>query len=187
LKKISIILGLCFMFMMTNTLFSQSKLVKSIGIGGGICLPQGGWNGGNSVLIQADFGEVVDYLFLSPFLNYAQAQKTETIEEFSKDLSIQYIGGGAKLVGYINSKPRGLYFGGSLSYYYITSESFNPEYISEHSEISQTKTTKVGFGGLVGYLYNMKKVSIFLESDYLFMQGGYNNLLVMLGLNYIFK
>jgi hypothetical protein len=131
--------------MMTNTLFSQSKLVKSVGLGGGVCLPQGGWDPGFTILAQADFGEVVclpqggwdpgftilaqadfgevlDYLFLFPYLNYAQAQKTETIENISKDLSIQYFGGGAKLVGYLNSKPRGFYFGGSLSYYYINSD-----------------------------------------------------------------
>jgi len=187
LKKISFILGICFIFFITNPLFSQSKLVKSVGIGGGVCLPQGGWNAGNTFLIQADFGEVIDYLFLSPFLNFAQAQKTETVGDFSKDLSIQYFGGGAKLVGYINSKPRGFYFGGSLSYYYIKSESFNPEHVSEHSEIDQTKTTKLGFGGLAGYLFTLKKVSIFIETDYMLMQGGYNNLLVMLGLNYHFK
>ena len=175
------------MLMMTNTLLSQSKLVKSIGVGGGISLPQGGWDAGNSFLIQADFGEVLDYLFLSPFINYAQSQKTETIEDFSKDLSIQYFGGGAKLVGYINSKPRGFYFGGSLSYYYIISESFNPDHVSEHSEINQTKTTKLGFGGLAGYLFTLKKISIFIETDYLLMQGGYNNFFVMLGLNYYFK
>jgi hypothetical protein len=129
----------------------------------------------------------VDYLFLFPFFNYSQAEKTEPIEDFSKDLSIQYIGGGAKLVGYINSKPRGFYFGGSLSYNYITSESFNPEHISEHSEIDKRKTTKVGFGGLAGYLFALKKVSIFIETDYMFMQGGYNNLLVFTGINYHLK
>jgi hypothetical protein len=139
---------------------------------------------GNAILAQANFGEVLDYLFLFPFLNYAQANKTETIEDFSKDLSILYFGGGAKLVGYINSKPRGLYFGGSLSYYYINSESFNPDHVSEHSEIDVVKTTKIGFGGLAGYLFTLKKVSIFIEADYTLMQGGYNNLLVFAGLNY---
>jgi hypothetical protein len=173
--------------MMANTLFSQSKLIKSVGIGGGMSLPQGGWDPGFAILAQADFGEVLDYLFLFPFLNFAQASKTETIGDFSKDLSIQYFGGGAKLVGYINSKPKGFYFGGSLSYYYIQSESFNPEHLSEHSEIDQTKTTKLGFGGLAGYIFALKKVSIFIETDYMLMQGGYNNLLVMLGLNYSFK
>jgi hypothetical protein len=169
---------------MSNSVFSQSKLVKSVGIGGGLCLPQGGWDPGFTILAQADFGEVLDYLFLIPYLNYAQASKTETSENISKDLSIQYFGGGAKLVGYINSKPQGFYFGGSLSYYYINSESFNPDYASEYSEIEKTKTTKVGFGGLAGYLFSLKQLSIFIEADYMLMQGGYNNLLVFAGLNY---
>jgi hypothetical protein len=170
---------------MSNSLFSQSKLVKSIGLGGGISLPQGGWDVGNTILVQSDFGEVINYLFLSPYLNYAQASKTEIISDISKDLTIQYFGGGAKLVGYINSKPRGFYFGGSLSYYFITSESFDPEHVSEHSEIDKKKTTKLGFGGLVGYLFTLKRVSLFLEVDYMLMNGGYNNLLVFAGLNYI--
>jgi len=184
LKKISFILGICFILIMSGSVFSQSKLVKSVGIGAGVCLPQGGWDAGNTILLQADFGEVVDYLFLLPYLNYAQAKKTETIENISKDLSILYFGGGAKLVGYINSKPRGFYLGGSLSYYYINSESFSPEYISEHSEIDETKTTKLGFGGLAGYLFTLKSLSLFIEVDYMLMHGGYNNLLVFAGLNY---
>jgi hypothetical protein len=172
---------------MSNLLFSQSKLVKSVGIGGGISLPQGGWDVGNTILLQSDFGEVTDYLFLSPFLNYARASKTETVSDISKDLTIQYFGGGAKVVGYINSKPRGFYFGGSLSYYFITSETFDPDYVSEYSEIDKIKTTKLGFGGLAGYLFTLKRVSLFLEVDYMLMNGGYNNLLVFAGLNYILK
>jgi hypothetical protein len=170
---------------MSNSLFSQSKLVKSAGIGGGISLPQGGWDVGNTILVQSDFGEVINYLFLSPYLNFAQASKTETVDDITKDLTIQYFGGGAKLVGYINSKPRGFYFGGSLSYYYITSESFDPEHVSEHSEIDTKNTTKLGFGGLAGYLFTLKRVSLFLEVDYILMNGGYNNLLVFAGFNYI--
>ena len=170
--------------MISDTLFAQSKLIKSVGIGGGVSLPQGGWDPGNTIMLQADFGEVIDYLFLFPFLSYAQAKKNETIEDYSKDLSILYFGGGAKLVGYINSKPRGFYFGASLSYYYINAESFDPDYISEFSEIDETKTTKIGFGGLIGYKFALKRVSIFIETDYMFMQGGYNNFFGMLGLNY---
>jgi hypothetical protein len=170
---------------MSNSLYSQSKLVKSIGIGGGISLPHGGWDVGNTILLQADFGEVTDYLFLSPFLNYAQASKNETIDEISKDLTIQYFGGGAKLVGYINSKPRGFYFGGSLSYFYITSEKFDPDYVSEYSETEKINSTKLGFGGLAGYLFTLKRVSLFIEADYMFMHDGYSNLLVFAGLNYI--
>ena len=175
------------MLIMVNTLFSQTKLIKSIGAGGGVSLPQGGWNSGFTILVQTDFGEVLDYLFLFPFINYATAQKTETITSFSNDVTIQYFGGGAKLIGYINSKPRGFYFGGSLSYYYIKSESFNPEYISEHSEITQIKTTKVGFGGLAGYLYALKSIAIFIEADYIFMQDSFNNLSVLAGFNYYLK
>ena len=56
--------------------------------------------------------------------------------------------------------------------------------MSEHSEIDVTKTTKLGFGGLAGYLFTLKKVLIFIETDYMLMQGGYNNWLVLAGLNY---
>lgn len=184
MKRTIIFPVLLFLFLISNSLFSQSKLIKSVGIGGGISLPQGGWDVGNTFLVQTDFGEVIDYLFLFPYINYAQASKTTTVEDISKDLTIQYIGGGTKLVGYINSKPRGFYFGGSLSYYYIVSESFNPEHLSLQSEIERSKTTKLGFGGLAGYLFTLKRISLFLEVDYMFMHGNHNNLLVFAGLNY---
>jgi len=185
LRRASFAIVLVFLFFLTGSVFSQSKLVKSVGIGAGISLPQGGWDAGNTILLQANFGEVIDYLFLFPYLNYAQASKTETLEEFSKDVAIQYIGGGAKLVGYINSKPRGFYFGGSLGYYYIASETFDPEHINEYSEIEKNKTTKLGFSALSGYLFTLKKVSIFVEADYIFMHDGFNNLQFFAGLNYI--
>ncbi len=185
MKKTGFVIIIVLLFIFSGSVFSQSKLVKSVGIGAAISLPQGGWEVGNTILLQADFGEVIDYLFLFPYLNYAQASKTETVGEFSKDLSIQYIGGGAKLVGYVNSKPRGFYFGGSLSYYYIASELFNPEHINEYSEIEKNNTTKLGFGVLSGYLFTLKRVSIFIEADYIFMHDGYNNLHAFAGLNYI--
>jgi hypothetical protein len=185
LKKFNIILTVCILLIAFKSSFSQSKFVKSVGFGGGISLPQGGWDLGSTIHLQTDFGEVIDYLFLSPYLSYAQATKTETIKHIAKDLKIQYFGGGAKLVGYINSQPRGFYLGGSLSYFYIRSESFDPDHVSEHSEISIDKTTKLGFGGLAGYLFTLKRVSLFLEVDYMLMNGGYNNLHVFAGVNYI--
>jgi hypothetical protein len=172
-------------FSFSNSVFSQSKLVKAVGVGGGISLPQGGWDLGTSFLLQADFGEVVDYLFFLPYLNYARATKTETIEDISKDLTIQYYGGGAKLVGYINSKPQGFYLGGSLSYYYIKSDQFNTDFVSELSEVESKNTTKLGFGALAGYLFKLKRVSIFVEANYMYMHDGHNNLQGLIGLNYI--
>lgn len=179
------VLTICFTLCFTGSLFSQSKLVKSVGIGGGVSLPQGGWDLGNSFLLQTDFGEVIDYLFLSPYLHYAQATKTETLQDISRDLTVQYFGGGAKLIGYINSKPQGFYLGGSLSYYYIKSDIFKPDYVSEFSKIDTKSTTKLGFGGLAGYLFKLKRVSIFIETDYMLMNDGFNNLLVFVGLHYI--
>lgn len=184
MKKNGLFLKLCIILILSPPLLSQSKLIKSVGIGGGLSTPQGEWDPGFSIRAQTDFGEILDYLFLFPFINYSQAHKTETLGDISKDLTIQYLGGGVKLVGYVNSKPQGFYCGGSLSYHYIQLESFNPENSSKYSEIDQIKTTKIGFSGLAGYLFILKPLSIFLEADYVFMQNNLNNLSVYTGINF---
>ena len=184
MKKNHLFLGLCIILILLSPLLSQAKLIKSVGIGGGLSAPKGTWDPGFAILAQTDVGEIMDYLFLFPFINYSQARKTETIGDISKDLTIQYLGGGAKLVGYINSKPQGFYCGGSLSFQYIHFDSFNPDNVSKYSEVNQIKTTKIGFGGLVGYLFILKPLSIFLEADYAFMQNNLNNLSVFTGINF---
>ena len=123
MKKINYILSLIIIIVFVSPLFSKPKLVKSVGLAAGISLPQNDWDLGYIISGHADFGEVLDYLFLSPYFSYSNAGKSVEIGSASEDLSIQYLTMGVKIVGYINSKPRGFYFGGSISYNYISSES----------------------------------------------------------------
>ena len=183
MRKYYYILGLLLVFSIANPVLSQKELIKSIGAGAGINLPQGDWDPGYLLSAKANFGEVVKYLFISPFFNYSAANQTKDIENGSEDLALNFLSFGAKIFGYLNAKPKGFYVGGAISYNIISSESIARAQFSQDVEIRETNTTKVGFAALAGYLYPLKSISIFVESDYTLVPGGYNNFIVHTGLN----
>jgi hypothetical protein len=183
LKKYYYILGLLLVFSTVNPLLSQNRLIRSVGGGAGINLPQGDWDPGYLLSAQANFKEVLKYLFISPYFNYSTANQTKEFENISEDLSINYLSIGAKIIGYLNSGPKGFYVGGAISFNIISSESLTIGQFSENTEIQEDNTTKVGFSGLAGYLYPLKSISIFVESDYTLVPGGYNNFVVYTGIN----
>lgn len=166
-----------------NPSISKSKVINSVGLGLGVCVPQGGWDPGYTIIAQADFGEAIKYVYLSPYLSYAKAGKSEEINNNSENLSVQYIGLGVKLTGYLNSKPKGFYLGGALSYNIISYDTIDWAEYDQNTRIVNKNTAKVGFGGLVGYLFVLKKLSIFIEIDYMLTAGGFNCLTAVTGLN----
>jgi len=163
---------------------AQAKLIKSIGISGGMTLPQGGWDPGYTVGAQVNFGEGVKYLFISPYLLYSNTQQSVQIGQMTEDLSIQYISLGTKFIGFINSKPRGFYLGGSISYNIISEFLAEDGQLVDAYTIAKDNTTKVGYGALMGYLFTLKKFSIFIEANYMLVPGGYNNLQGLLGIDF---
>jgi opacity protein-like surface antigen len=175
---------LCFfsiLYIGLTPLYAGSKLVQSIGVGVGGCLPQGGWNPGFTAGVQANMGEAIKYLYFSPYLSFSQAVKSEEINNQDERLSIQYLALGVKMVGYINSKPRGFYLGGGLSYNLIAYDTIEWGQLVQNTQISTYNTEKLGFTVLAGYLFILKTISIFIEADYMFTAGGYNHLRVDTG------
>jgi len=183
MRKYNIFIILVFILFALNPSISKSKVVNSVGLGLGVCVPQGGWDPGYTIVAQADFGEAIKYVYLSPYLSYANAGKTEELNNNPENLSIQYIGLGVKLTGYLNSKPRGFYLGGAMSYNIISYDTIDWAEFDQNTKIVNKNTAKVGFGGLVGYLFVLKKLSVFIEIDYMLTAGGFNNLSVITGLN----
>jgi hypothetical protein len=153
-----------------------------VGGGVGINLSQGNWDPGYTLSAQANFGEVLKYIFVSPFFNYSNANQTKEFENISEDLSKNNLSIGAKLIGYLNARAKGFYVGGAVSFNIISSEALTISQYSQNTEIMEDNTTKVGFAGLVGYLYPLKSISIFIESDYNLVPGGYNNFIVYTGI-----
>ncbi len=183
MKKYYFILGVLLVFSIVNPLFSQARLIKSVGVGAGINLPQGDWDPGYLLSAQANFGEVLKYIFVSPFFKYSTANQTKEFEDISEDLSINHLSIGAKIIGYLNARPKGFYVGGAISFNIISSESIILGQFNQNRKIRENNTTKVGFAGLAGYLYPLKFISIFVESDYTLIPGGYNNFIVYTGIN----
>ena len=162
---------------------ANSKTVNSVGLGLGACLPQGGWDPGYSIMAQGDFGEVIKYIYLTPYISYAHASKSEEVHTNTEQFSIQYLGLGAKFYGYLNSKPRGFYLGGAISYNLISYDTIKWADFPENTKIENTSTNQVGFSGLAGYLFMLKKLSIFIEVNYMLTVSGFNTLSGFAGVN----
>jgi hypothetical protein len=160
---------------------ARPGLVKDIGIGGGIIYPQGGWNIGYMIQAQTNFGEVLDYIFLTPFAYYAAASKSEETNQNKYDMTIQYIGFGTKMVGYLNSKPEGFYMGGYLSFNVISAESLLLGHLDQNTFVESHTTTKLGLAVLTGYKLAFKKMNIFIEANYMLVPGGFNNPSFLIG------
>ena len=167
--------------LLVNSAFAKPGLIKDIGIGAGVNYPQGGWNLGYIIQAQTNFGEVLDYLFLSPFVTYSAAGKTEKVNGTEYDMKIEYIGFGAKMIGYINAKPRGFYVGGSLDFNVISAESLTPGHIDQNTFVESETMTKLGLAALAGYKLSLKKISFFIEANYMLVPGGYNYPSFLLG------
>jgi hypothetical protein len=183
MKNIKIFIILFFTTITLDPSFANSKIVNSVGLGIGTCLPQGGWDPGYTISAQADFGEAIKYIYVSPYLSFSSASKTEDINNISEQMSIQYINFGAKFLGYLNSKPRGIYIGGAISYNVISYDMIEWADFSENNEIKNTTTNKLGFAGLAGYSFMLKNLSVFIELNYMFTVGGFNNVSALAGVN----
>lgn len=184
MKKMSLSSLLLLVMIVANPLNAGSNLVNSAGIGAGICLPQGGWDPGFSVTGHLHMGEAVKYLYFSPFLSYSHAVKSAEINGQNEVLSIQYIALGAKMIGFINTKPQGFYAGGAISFNYISYDEIQWGELTQGSQIVNNNTTKIGFTGLAGYLFKLRKLSIFIEASYMFTAGGFNNPGFLCGVNF---
>ena len=180
-KLLLIVLFLLFNFYPS---YAKNKLVNSLGVSVGASLPQGGWDPGFTTLVQADMGEAIKYLYFSPYLGYARAGKSEPFNDQAGNLVIQYLTLGMKIVGYINSKPQGFYAGTAISYNLINYDFVQWAELTPNTYIANENTTKIGFSGLAGYLFMLKNLSIFVEADYMFTAGGFNNLSVFTGVNF---
>ena len=184
MKKFFILLLPFLAVILAAPLHARSNLIKAVGVGAGICLPQGGWDPGIAVTGQIHMGEAIKYLYFTPYLSYSRAVRSETINGQSEELSIQYMTLGAKMIGYINSKPQGFYAGGELSYNLITYDEIQWGELSQGTQLINSNTTKLGFSVLAGYLFKLRKLSIFVEADYMFTVGGFNNPRFLTGVDF---
>jgi hypothetical protein len=184
MKKLCLTSILLLIGLTINPLHARSNLIKSMGIGGGICLPQGGWDPGFSIAGHLYMGEAVKYIYFSPYISYAQALKSAQIDGHQEDLTVRYMTLGAKMIGYINSKPQGFYTGGAISYNFIAYDEIQWGELSQGNSIVNSTTTKIGFTGLAGYLFKLRKFSIFIEAAYMFTAGGFNNPSFLTGVDF---
>jgi hypothetical protein len=161
LKKRLICLCIILCIFFVSSIFAQSVGVQSVGF-------------------QTHFGEVLDYIFFTPYFAYLRTNRSDK----SIDLSMQYASFGSKIIGYINSKPKGFFTGIGISYNIILSESINSQLDQNEPFIKQSNDTKIGLASIIGYLFKMNTISINLESRYTFMQGGFNTWQIGAGVIY---
>ena len=174
----TIVLYLCIIFALISgvqPIYGQK--LQGIGINAGYLFPVQDVEKGISFELQADMGEVLKYLFMQPSISYTQIDHNQ--DNIIRNQTLLALG--AKFVGYFNSKPNGFY--GGLGIYFNRISTEEPDYDSP--ALKNNIHTKLGISFLTGYLYKFKRVSIYLEPVYNYIYGGFNNLQVKVGFNYI--
>ncbi len=155
--------------------------LKSLGVGGGILLPQEKWDNGFTGELQADLGEIMKYVFLIPHIGYRSTGMSDNGQELAySDLYF-----GAKFVGYFNSKPRGIYAGLGFQYHIIGQEHIANGFDTTEDTIVQDDLTRVGYTALAGYLLKFKKVSFSLEPAYTVIPGADNMMTITLAIGFL--
>lgn len=165
--------------------YAQDIKLKSIGLGGGIFLPQSEWDAGYYIELNGGFGEVLDYIFSYPYIDFMRSVRSEDISEKPTRLSLQYLSFGSKFIGYLDSQPKGLYLGTDISFNLISSEGIQTSSDYINNDIKTLNHTKIGLSLLMGYLFKLEKVDFNIESRYTFIQGGFSIFQLGLGCNYI--
>ena len=183
--KSKIIFYLFFLLLLPSLLAAQRTKIEAIGFSAGTVLPEKNWDPGFAFEGQVDMGEILDYVFLIPTVSYWQSQKNDSYGDFSETITRRHINFGAKVVGYINPKPQGLFAGIAVQYHYILSESLTPLTVSNLAEVQEMDHTRLGLGALLGYCLKLRKASFFLESRYVFIKGGYNTAQLSAGMFYL--
>jgi len=148
----------------------------SIGLGSGVILQQNKWNPGYTVGVQCEVGEMIDYVFLIPYLNYWNAEKEESGSGLTRTLSLSDINLGAELLGYINPTPRGFFIGAGMGYHIIMVDRRAPRYFTNLPMVEEETETKLSFAALLGYQVRLAAFSYAFKIKYYLINGGYNTL-----------
>jgi len=183
LKRLKLIIFIFPFLLFLNNANAQEIKLHSIGVKGGIILPEGDWNTGYTVGVQVDMGEIIKELYLVSSVNFMNSSKTITNYGISNDLSLAQFTIGADLFGYSPVKPKNLYGGIGIYFHYIQKDIAKLYNISRDVQINSIDDNKLGFALLVGYLIDLKTTEITLGSRYILANDGYNAFLITLGVN----
>ncbi len=159
---------------LANVVLAQGLNFPAIGIGSGVILQQNKWDPGYSVGLQCEVGEMIDYIFLIPYLNYWNAEKSESGAGVTRTLSLSDINLGAELIGYINPKPKGFFIGTGIGYHIIMTDRLAPHYFTSQPIVEEETVTKVSFAALLGYQVKISAFSYAIKLKYYLINGGYN-------------
>jgi hypothetical protein len=158
---------------MTNVTAQEIKF-PTIGVGSGVIFPQNQWDPGYFFDLQCEIGEMLDYVFIVPYVSFWNAQKTEKGLTEMIDLNLSQINFGSEFFGYLNQEPKGLFTGIGIGYHVIYADELAPEYFNQEPQVKETTETKLSFAALVGYQIKYLNFSCALKLKYYLINGGYN-------------
>jgi hypothetical protein len=129
-------------------------------------------------------GEVMDYVFLIPYVSFWNAQKSENSMNTMVDLNLSHINFGSEMIGYLNQEPEGFYTGIGIGYHVIFADEITPEYYSQQPEVKEVTETKLSFAGLFGYQLRYLNFACSFKIKYYLINGGYNTFQTGLSFSY---
>jgi len=176
MRRTSRMFLLILLIISVNNSIAQKIKFPAIGIGSGILFPQNQWDTGYYFELQSEVGEVMDYVFLIPYVSFWNAQKSETRFNTTVDLNMSHINFGSEMIGYLNPEAKGFFTGIGIGYHIIFADKTAPQYFSQKPEVKEETETKISFAGLLGYQLKFLNFSCALKLKYYLINGGYNTL-----------
>lgn len=157
-----------------NLVFAQRVHFPAIGLGTGVIFQQNEWDPGYSLNLQCEVGEVMEHVFLIPYVAYWNAEKSESRSGITRTLNLSDINLGSEIVGYFNSKPKGIFAGVGFGYHIIMVDRLAPAYFNPNPEIEEETETKLSAAILAGYQWKISAFSMALKLKYYLINGGFN-------------
>jgi len=168
-----LILVLC-LLVWSGLAHAQKVEFPAIGVGPGVILTQNQWDPGYSLDIQCELGEMLDYVFLVPYISFWHAEQVESSAEKSITLNMSHLALGTELIGYINSKPEGIFTGVGLGYHVIFVDQLASQYFNSQPYSTEATEYKISLAALAGYQFKLAAFSCAFKLKYYYIDGGYN-------------
>ena len=161
MRRLVILISVVVSLTIISSATAQGLGFNGVGAKAGLIMPEDPWDTGFFVSITADLGEITENLSLVPFVGYWKSNYS--IYEY--DLGLSNIQLGADVHYFLSGVP-GLYAGGGLSLNLLSVEYPTFNYLGGGITTDSESETKLGFGFLAGYGFNVAGQNIFVEGKY---------------------
>lgn len=183
MKKLTMIFVVVLSLALVIPVSAQKLQYSGFGVHGNLVFPEN-HNTGFGLGASVNMGELSNNLYLHPFADFWTAGWELYDEGSSTDIAI-----GADVHYFLDRKPQGAYFGGGLSFNFLSFSydytgitGYDPNTLQPiyGTETYDDSDTKIGFHPLAGYIFDLSGTTAYVEAKYLIISD-WNTFMISVG------